>query len=111
MSYHPKTATPPVKLHDLKIDGNAVNFSSMFEEGNKLLQKKITPDEEIEAEDDFLEKMTFQVTNEFDKRVTFIRLLVHLYTEEGVRKRSFDAAIPIDFGRPPGNSAPLGDKP
>jgi hypothetical protein len=111
LHYHPSTATPPIKLHDLKIDGKTVNFSSMFEEGNKMLQKKVTPDAEIEVEDDFLEKMTFQVTNVFDKRATFIRFMVHLYTEEGVRKRSFDAAIPIYYGRPPGISYPWGINP
>ncbi|HMV85755.1 MAG TPA: hypothetical protein PLD20_13680 [Blastocatellia bacterium] len=106
MYYHPKGSIPPVKLHELKIDGKSVNFSSMFEEGNKRLEKKVNPDEEVEVEDDFLEKMTLQVTNTYDKRIIFIRFMVYLYTAEGLKKPSFDAAIPIDYGRPPGMNSP-----
>lgn len=102
LKYHPKHSIPPVKLQGLKISGRSVEFSSMFGEKNKLLENVVNPEAEFEAGDDFLEKTSFEIISQSNKVITFIRFMVHLYTKEGERKRSFDAAFPIDYGRPPG---------
>jgi hypothetical protein len=103
IKYHPKRVTQPLKFHGLKVKGKVVEFSSMFEEGNKFLEKAVRPGAELEEDDDFLDEMTFEVTNQSDKTITFINFMIHLYTEEGVRKRSFDVAFPVAYGKVPGS--------
>jgi len=104
MRYYPKTVIPPVKIHGLKVKGKDVELSTMFEEGNKRLEKPVREEAQFDEDDDFLEHATFEVSNRSDKPVEFIEFAVKLYTEEGVKKRSFDYAFFIYYGmlRPDG---------
>lgn len=98
MFYYPKTAISPVKFHKVKVRGKDVKLSTMFEEGNKHLEKALKPDEEFEEDDDFLESITFDVMNRSDRKITYMTVLVYIYTKNGVKNRSFDDAIAIDYG-------------
>lgn len=100
LKYYPSTVKPPVRVRGLKVNGQEVNFSSMFEEDNRRLEKPVRSDEEFEEGDDFIEKTTFEVINVSEKKIIWIRFMMHLYTQNGVNKRSFDAAFAVDYGRP-----------
>lgn len=98
--YYPNTVIPPVRLHGLNVNGKEVKFSSMFENGNKRLEKPVKQDEEFEEDDNFIEKTTFEITNVSNKTIIWIRFMVHYYTRSGVDKRSANAAFGVDYGRP-----------
>lgn len=100
IKFYPNTVIPPVRLHGLNVNGKTVKFSSMFEDGNKRLEKPVKPDEEFEEDDNFIEKTTFEVTNVSNKTIIWVRFMVHYYTRSGVSKRSLDAAFGVDYGRP-----------
>lgn len=103
MKYYPKTITPPITIHRLNIKGKSVEFSSMYEEGNRRLEKAVRPEAEFEEGDDFLDEMSFEITNQSDQKITFINFMIKLYTKEGIRKNSFDAAFPAAYGKVPGS--------
>jgi hypothetical protein len=77
----------------------------MFEEGNKNLEKQIEPDQEFEEDDDFVESMAFKITNRSDRKITYMTILIYLYTKDGEKKKSFDDAITLDYGSYGGKSS------
>ncbi len=108
LHYHPKDAILPVKI-GAKVKGKAVKLGSMFEEGNKFLEKPVKPEEEFEEEDNnFIESTTFEITNLTEKKIVFLRLMIQLYTKEAVKKRSFSTAFVLDFGPPETEDGPRG---
>ena len=98
--FHPKTITPPVEYSKLKVRGRHSDFSSMFEEGNKKLQKSLRPEEEFEEDDDFWEHLSFDVTNVSDKAIVYVKTYVFLYTSEGATSLHRQVALAIEFGSP-----------
>ena len=98
--FHPTSVTPPVEYSNLTVRGKRSEFSSMFEEGNRKLEKPLRQKEEFEEEDDFWEQLSFDVTNVSDKTIFFIRTYVFMYTDEGVRSGKRQSGATIDFGNP-----------
>lgn len=99
LNYLRGNAKSPVRLQGLKIGNVEVNFSTMAP-GREQPGRTVKPDEEFDADDDFLEKLSFETINVSEKRIVYIRFMVHLYSAEAVNRQSFDAAFAVDYGRP-----------
>ncbi|MCI0549591.1 MAG: hypothetical protein L0287_01410, partial [Anaerolineae bacterium] len=107
--FHSKEITPPVKFSNLKIRNKRSEFSSMFEEKNRRLEKPVDPRTEFEEDDDFWEHISFDVTNVSDKTITYLKTLIYLYTREELQSlrdtdgdtggRNMESAA-IEFGVP-----------
>jgi hypothetical protein len=98
---HPKGVTAPVVIHDITVDGKELRLSEIgaTKEG---VARPVDPASEFEADDNsFVEHIRFKVTNQSDKTIKYIRFMIHLYTQEGVRAGSFDLAQALDYGRAP----------
>src|SRR5215813_7700440 len=93
IKFSPNTVIPPVKIHRMRVGVKLVEMSTMFEEGNRKLEKVVKPEEEFEEEDDFYERINFDATNTSEKKIVFIRFMVYFYSKDGVGKRLFDTAI------------------
>jgi hypothetical protein len=98
---HPKGVKAPVVIHDITVGGKELGLSEIgaTKEG---VARPVAPASEFEADDNsFVEGIRFKVTNQSDKTIKFIRFMIHLYTQEGVRAGSFDLAQALDYGRTP----------
>jgi hypothetical protein len=95
---HPKGVKAPVVIHDITVDGKELGLSEIgaTKEG---VARPVDPASEFETDDNsFVEGIRFKVTNQSDKTIKFIRFMIHLYTQEGVRAGSFDLAQALDYG-------------
>jgi len=98
---HPKGVTAPVVIHDITVDGKELGLSEIgaTKEG---VARPVDPASEFEADDNsFVEGIRFKVTNQSDKTIKYIRFMIHIYTQEGVREGSFDLAQALEYGRTP----------
>ena len=87
MHFYPDSVTPPVKLSELKIRGwKRSELSSMFEKGNKRLEKPIKPEAEFEDDDDFWEHLSFDVTNTSQKTIIYLDVAINLYSKDVVER-------------------------
>lgn len=86
MHFYPASVTPPVKFSELKIRGKSSELSSMFEPGNKRLQKPIKPEAEFEDDDDFWEHLSFDVTNTSQKMIIYLEVAINLYSKDVVER-------------------------
>jgi hypothetical protein len=86
MHFYPDSATPPVKFSKLNIRGKSSDLSSMFEKGNKRLQKALRPETEFEEDDDFWEHLSFDVTNVSEKTLVSLRIAINLYSKDVVER-------------------------
>lgn len=86
MHFYPDSATPPVKFSKLNIRGKSSDLSSMFEKGNKRLQKPLAPETEFEEDDDFWEHLSFNVTNTSQKTIVSLRIAINLYSKDVVER-------------------------
>jgi len=71
--FHSKWITPPVEYTGLKIRGNKVEFSSMFEKGNEKLQKPVSPEAQFNENDDFWEHISLGVKNVSDRTIVYLK--------------------------------------
>src|SRR5215470_14967424 len=83
IKFYPSSVIPPVKIHMMRVRGKQVEMSTMFEEGNRRLEKAVKPEEEFEEQDDFCEQIKFDATNSSEKKITYIRFRMYFYTQEG----------------------------
>src|SRR5262245_17891547 len=88
MHFHPDSTTHPVEFANLKIRGKSYKFSSMFEEGNKRMEKPLRPEMEFEEDDDFSEHLFFDVTNVSEKPIVYLRTAINLYSKDWVQRRA-----------------------
>lgn len=98
--FHPK-GKAPVVIQDLTVDGKEQGLDEIgaTKEG---VAKLVDPTAEFEADDNsFVERIRFKVTNQSDKTIKYIRFMIHLYTQEGVRSGNFDLALVLDYGHTP----------
>ena len=85
MHFYPDSVTPPVKFSELRIRGwKRSELSSMFEKGNKRLEKPIKPEAEFEDDDDFWEHLSFDVTNTSQKTIIYLDVAINLYSKDAV---------------------------
>src|SRR5215475_11852678 len=85
MHFYPESATPPVEFSELRIRGwKRSELSSMFEKGNKRLEKPIKPEAEFEDDDDFWEHLSFDVTNTSQKTIIYLDVAINLYSKDAV---------------------------
>src|SRR5262245_59006629 len=84
MHFYPVSVTPPVKLSGLKIRERSSELNSMFEEGNKRLEKPIKPETEFEEDEDFWEYLSFDVTNTSKKMIVYLEVDVNLYSKDAL---------------------------
>jgi hypothetical protein len=99
--FHPKRVKVPVVIQDLTVNGKEQGLDEIgaTKEG---VARQVDPTAEFEADDNsFVEHIRFKVTNQSDKTIKYIRFMIHLYTQEGVRAGSFDLAQALDYGRYP----------
>jgi hypothetical protein len=86
MHFHPDSTKRPVEFSSLKIRGKSYKFSSMFEKGNRTLQKPLMPGMEFEDDDDFWEHLFFDVTNVSEKTIVYLRIAINLYSQDAVQQ-------------------------
>ncbi len=104
--FHSEEIAHPVEYSNLRIRGKETKFSSMFEKGNKKLQKPLRPEMEFEEDDDFWEHLSFTATNVSDKTIVYLRTYIYLYTKEDIENLSRgaetknQAIMAIEFGVP-----------
>jgi len=98
IKFYPSSVIPPVIIHTMRVRGKQVEMSTMFEEGNRRLEKTIKPEEEFEEQDDFCEHIKFDAANRSEKKITYVRFRMYFYTQEGLARRTLDTAIEIDYG-------------
>jgi hypothetical protein len=85
LHFYPDSVTPPVKFSELRIRGwKRSELSSMFEKGNKRLEKPIKPEAEFEDDDDFWEHLSFDVTNTSQKTIIYLDVAINLYSKDRV---------------------------
>lgn len=95
---HSKWINPPVEYTSVKVRGNKVAFSSMFEKGNETLQKPVSPEAKFKEGDDFWEHISLDVKNVSDRTIVYLKTHVYLYSKDGVETRVPDVPIAIEFG-------------
>ncbi|MGH9754722.1 MAG: hypothetical protein ACREA2_18245 [Blastocatellia bacterium] len=86
MHFYPDSVTPPVKFSELRIRGKRSEFSSMFEKGNKRLEKALRTETEFEDDDDFWEHLSFDVTNTSQKTIIYLDVAINLYSKDRVQR-------------------------
>jgi hypothetical protein len=86
MHFHPDSTTHPVEFSSLKIRWKSYKFSSMFEEGNKRLEKALMPEMEFEEDDDFWEHLFFDVTNVSEKTIVYLEIAINLYSKDVIQR-------------------------
>jgi len=86
MHLHPEGITHPVEYSNLKIRGKSSEFSSMFEKGNKRLEKPLRPETEFEEDDDFWEHLSFDVTNVSEKTIVYLDTAINLYARDVIQR-------------------------
>jgi hypothetical protein len=86
MHLHSEEIAHPVLYSNLKIRGNYSEFSSMFEKGNKRLEKPLRPETEFEEDDDFWEHLSFDVINASDKTIVYLDTTINLYAENVIQR-------------------------
>jgi hypothetical protein len=115
LHFYPDSVTPPVKFSELRIRGwKRSELSSMFEKGNKRLEKPIKPEAEFEDDDDFWEHLSFDVTNTSQKTIIYLDVAINLYSKDRVERmadKSWDkeqftnkkdvAIMKLDYGDAP----------
>lgn len=98
---HPKGFKAPVVIHDPTVDGKE-QWLNEIGATKEEAGRPVHPTTEFETDDNsFVESIRFKVTNQSDKTIKFIRFMIHLYTEEGVRAGSWDLAQALEYGRYP----------
>jgi hypothetical protein len=86
MHLYPEGITHPVEYSNLKIKGKSSEFSSMFEKGNKRLEKLLRPEMEFEEDDDFWEHISFDVTNVSEKTIVYLDTTINLYAKDVIQR-------------------------
>jgi hypothetical protein len=86
MHLHPEGIRHPVEYSNLKIKGKSSEFSSMFEKGNKRLEKLLRPEMEFEEDDDFWEHISFDVTNVSEKTIVYLDTTINLYAKDVIQR-------------------------
>jgi hypothetical protein len=86
MHLHPEEITHPVEYSNLKVKGQSSEFSSMFEKGNKRLEKLLRPETEFEEDDDFWEHISFDVTNVSEKTIVYLDTTINLYAKDVIQR-------------------------
>jgi hypothetical protein len=86
MHLHPEGITHPVEYSNLKVKGQSSEFSSMFEKGNKRLEKLLRPETEFEEDDDFWEHISFDVTNVSEKTIVYLDTTINLYAKDVIQR-------------------------
>src|SRR5262245_44551075 len=86
MHFYPDSVTPPVKISGVKIRGKSSELSSMFEKGNKRLEKPIKPEAEFEDDDEFWEHLSFDVTNTSQKMIVYLEVAINLYSKDVIER-------------------------
>ena len=86
MHLHAEEIAHPVEYSNLKIREKSSEFSSMFEKGNKRLEKPLRPETEFEEDDDFWEHLSFDVTNVSDKTIVCLRTTINLYAKDVIQR-------------------------
>ncbi|MGH9753243.1 MAG: hypothetical protein ACREA2_10710 [Blastocatellia bacterium] len=98
---HPKKVKAPVVIQDLTVDGKEQGLDEIGATREEA-GRPVDPTAEFDADDNsFVERIRFKVTNQSDKTIKFIRFMIHLYTQEGVRTGGWDLAHALDYGRYP----------
>jgi hypothetical protein len=100
-SLHNKGVKAPVVIHDLTVDGKEQGLDEIGATKEEIA-RAVDPTAEFEANDNsFVERIRFKATNQSDRTIKFIRFMLHIYTQEGLRTGDFDLGLVLDYGRIP----------
>jgi len=98
---HPKGVKAPVIIHDLTVNGKEQGFDEIGATKEEVA-RPVDPATEFEADDNsFVEGIRFKVTNQSGRTIKYVRFMLHIYTQEGLRTGDIDLVLALDYGHTP----------